>query len=220
MKKIKINGMISLVFALLIPQAIRAQGISYISNLNQPSNDSLVVGSNSWVAADFKTGNNATGYYFDSVQLAMAGISEDPSGFIAMLYSQATIFGGLIPGNSLGTLDGSDNPSTDGVYTYTSASGLMLLPNTYYFIILTAETSVDTGAYEWSYTGASSYSSLDGWSASPAYYYSVNGSSWNASAGIYPQFAITATPIPEPLPSWLFLLGSGFFFYVRRIHRN
>ncbi|HEX5399218.1 MAG TPA: hypothetical protein VFY06_09235, partial [Verrucomicrobiae bacterium] len=40
----------------------RSQGtMNYLSNLGQPSAGGIAVGSNSWVAAGFRTGNNPQG---------------------------------------------------------------------------------------------------------------------------------------------------------------
>jgi hypothetical protein len=101
----------ALVFAcaLLAPQNLHAQGtMTYLSNLGQLSNGSNAVGSDSWLAALFYTGANAAGYSLDSVQLGMADASGSPSDFTAMIYGMnSKMIGGIFPGSSLGTLDGS-----------------------------------------------------------------------------------------------------------------
>jgi len=58
--------------------------------------------------------------------------------------------GGEFPGSSLGSLNGSFNPVTGSAYAYTPTSDLTLLPNNFYFIVLTAGTTIANGAYEWS----------------------------------------------------------------------
>ena len=200
-------GILVLVFG-LAPKIIQAQGaITYLSNLGQPSTGNLAVGSDSWLATLFFTGNNASGYALNSIQLGITDSSGNPSGFTAMLYEINPA--AAIPGNNLGTLNGSLNPATAGTYTYTPTSSLTLSQNTYYFIVLTAGTAVANGAYEWSLAGANSYNPSSGWNAG-AIETSSNGSSWSGLASEYPQFAINATVIPEPSVLRLFSLGGIF----------
>ena len=195
-----------------------AQGTIYLSNLGQVSNGSAPVASDSWLAADFRTGTNTGGYLLDSVQLAMTDASGNPSGFTAMLYSA---IGGvaIFPGSSLGALNGSLNPVTSSVYTYTPTSSLALSPSTHFFIVLTAGTAVADGAYDWRVTDTASMG-FDGWSANTSLCHSSDGSGWHFFSGTLAQFALTATPIPEPSASSLLLMGVGFFICVRRVfHR-
>ena len=145
MKKI----IIMLALALLTQQTIQAQGtMTYLSNVDQASAGSLAVGSDSWLAAPFRTGSNASGYLLNSIQLGMTDASGNPSGLTVMLYSMAV--SSALPGHSLGTLDGSLNPVTGGIFAYTPTGNLTLSPNEYYFIVLTAGTTVANGAYDWS----------------------------------------------------------------------
>jgi hypothetical protein len=215
----RLSGIIVLAVALLAPQVVRAQGtVTYLSNLEQASAGSLVVGSNSWLAALFFTGANHGGYVLNSIQLGMTDASGSPSGFTAMLCPMAV--GTTIPGISLGTtLDGSLNPVSAGIFTYTSASNLTLSPNRYYFVVLTAGTAVANGAYDWSYVGAQSYNPSGGWSDRADVYISSdglpNGLSWHTT-GNYAQFAINATAIPEPGVLGLFRLGGLCFLWHYR----
>jgi hypothetical protein len=155
MKNLIIGSVIALA-SILAPQILKAQGTTFLSNLGQPSDGSNAVGSDSWLAALFFTGTNSSGYMLGSLQLAITDASGNPSGFTAMLYS-ALIGGGTFPGSSLGTLDGSLNPTTAGIYTFTPASNLTLSAGTPYFIVLTAGTTVVNGAYEWSVMNTPSY---------------------------------------------------------------
>src|SRR5664280_201076 len=209
MKKI----IIMCVAALLALQIAQAQGIVYVSNLGQTSTVSESIGSNSWYAANFHTGNNVGGYILNYIQLAMTNASGNPSGFTAMLYGAANIPAATLPGSSLGTLNGSLNPVTAGTYTYTAPSNLILSPSTYYFIVVTAGTSVANGAYEWSVEDTSPPFSM-GWSQVNDFFQSSNGSSWIGNLGAL-EFAINATAVPEPSSSFLLLLGSGVLIYVR-----
>jgi hypothetical protein len=220
MKKI----IILIAIELLTQRVSKAQGmLSYISNLDLPSTSSEAIGSDSWLAMDFFTGNNTDGYSLDSIQLAMTSASGSPSGLAVALYTQTGVSAGF-PGSNIGALNGSANPVMTGVYTYTSSANLILLPNTDYYIVLTAGTTITTGAYEWGITSENSYNSNGGWGViggvSTDFLHSSNGSSWNSISFAFPQFAITATPIPEPIPLSLFLFGSCIFIYARRIFQR
>jgi hypothetical protein len=206
---------------LMACQIVLAQGTIYLSNLGQPSAGSLAVGSDSWLAAGFQTGNNADGYMLNSVQLAMTDASGNPSGFTVMIYDLAGGFlSGPLPGNSLGTLTGSANPSIADTYSYTPASSLTLSPNTFYFIVLTAGTPVANEAYEWGWAYPStSYNPSGNWGAAGDEYRSSSGSlgSWSFVAVYYPQYAITATAIPEPSIFSLFVLSGLCLLYHRYV---
>jgi hypothetical protein len=201
MKKVIKFLLVMGVFASL--QFAGAQGtVTYLSNLGHTPDGSNPVGSDSWIAAGFITGANASGYALDSVQLAIAGASGMPSGFSASLYSANTL-GGISPGNSLRTLSGPANPSATGTYTYVPTSGTMLFADTAYFIVVTAGTTTADGAYQWDFMNASTYQSTDGWSGSVSWGSSSGApSSWRGlgtgSQFEYSQFAINATPAPEP----------------------
>jgi|SRR5665213_1426781 len=192
-----------------------AQGIVYLSNLGQVSNGSDPVGNNSWLAAEFRTGADVDGYQLDSIQLAMTTASGNPSGFTAMLYSSISL-AATLPGSSLGRLNGSLNPTTGGIFTYTPASSLTLSPRTDYFIVLTGNTAIATGAYEWNVTGTPSIG-LDGWGGNTSLCYSSDGSSWSFLSGTLAQFALSATPVPEP--SAFGLLGLGSLLFIRHSHK-
>lgn len=194
---------------------VQAQGVTYLSNLDQSPSDSLAVGSNSWFAAEFGAGPNAGGYSLNSIQLALGNGSGTPSGFKVMLYDENSFVGS--PGNSLATLTGSDDPSTAGIYTYTPTSNLTLSSYGRYYIVLTAGTATALGAYDWNYVSANSYNPSGGWFSTGYILTSSDGTLWPFS-GItgYPQYSINATAIPEPAPTWLLFLGSGVLFYVRQ----
>jgi hypothetical protein len=221
MKKTIINGLVVLVVGVFVQQATQAQGTTYMSNLGQPSIGSEAVGSDSWLAAGFTTGNNARGYVLNSVQLAMTDASGNPSGFTAMIYSNGGAPEGVSPGSSLGTLVASADPATAGIYTYTPAANFTLSPITFYFIVLTAGTAVANGSYAWSVTGTpSNYNNRWG---DEFFYQSSNGTSWGYNpntypqfAIIYPQFALNATPIPEPRMCGLSILSGLLFIWRHR----
>ena len=198
-----IKGIILALLLIALPRS-QAQGTVYLSNLNQTTLAGAAVGSDAWLATCFLTGANADGYVLDSIELAMASSIGSPSGFTVMLYSAVSDVE-YYPGTSLGTFSGSMSPMTGGIFTYTAPSDLLLSPNTSYFIVLTAETTVSSGAFEYNYSGPYSESN-DGWFApegnsAPDNYQSVNGSTWNwipdNNAGNL-QYSLTATAVPEP----------------------
>ena len=203
-----------LVIGLLTQQTILAQGTVYISNLGQTPTGSNSVGSDSWIASEIMTGANAGGYLLNSVQLAMVDGSGNPSGFTAMIYSETGV-SGFFPGTNLCTLNGSTDPSTTGIYAYTPASNLMLSPSTIYYLVLTAGTTVANGTYEWSLTSPISYNPIDAWKAGGVWK-SSDGLAWLYNSGA-PQFAITATAIPEPGSLTLLSLSGLFFIWRRRL---
>ena len=212
MKKTFIFGIIVLAVALLAPQINQAQETTYLSNLGEPSTGSLAVGSDSWLADGFYTGNNGSGYILNSVQLGMADASGDPSGFTVMIYSSSIIGAEFYPVSSLDTLNGSTDPTTVGIYTYTPAANLTLSPSTPYFIVLTAATAVANGAYDWSYSNYR-YNPSGGWQAPLAVgavddYQSSNGTDWNLFGDDFSQYAINAAAVPEPSELALGALGT------------
>jgi hypothetical protein len=166
--------------------------------LEEPS-----IGSVSFGGTSFDTGSNPDGYILNSIQLEMADASGNPSDFALTLYVISNPFSGFE--TSLGALNGSTDPSAAGIYTYTAPSNLMLSPNTQYVF---KGTAMGSGAFQWSMTDTASSNAGGGWSGSGFGNFSI--------ATEFPQYAITATAVPEPSSSWLLLLGSGVLIYARR----
>jgi len=209
------SGFIALALLISAPTFTRAQGTIYLSNLGATPSGSLAVASDAWVATDFSTGTNAGGYILNSIQLGMADASGAPSGFSVMLYTDVGK-AAPYPGTSLGSLSGSENPSTTGVYTYTPTGDLLLSARTAYYIVVSAGTPAAEGAYRWNYAGTWSYNRIDGWNGIYPYL-SSDGSSWtkNGLPVAFPLFGVNATPeVPEPSGTALLLLGG--FWVARR----
>ena len=216
MKQFLIGSAIVFAVTLCVSRITYAQGTTYLSSLQGGTSGFVTVASDYWLALSFETGTNAGGYLLNSVQLKMFQASSNASGFAVTLYAstRTNVFGKPI--NDFGSLVGSDNPSTHGIYTYT-ASGVTLGSSTYYFIVLTAATASATGVYQLDAGG--SPNSIGGWDTGFNYYSADNGASWSIfqPGG---QFAINATAIPEPSASWFLLLGFGVVIYARRtFHR-
>ena len=222
MKKNMINNGLAFTLGLLVPQVLRAQGATYLSNLEQPSVGGLAVGSDSWAAAIFVVGGNTSGYVLNSVELAMNNSVDNPSALQVMIYSSSG--GGYAPPKTyVGTLSGSLDPVTPGVYTFSPDVPITFLPNGGYAIVLTSGTAVANGAYEWSYGNANSYNPVGGW-------YTLQGglagawtsgdaspNSWNLDRTAFPQFAIEATAVPEPGVLSLFVLVGVHLVWRRKI---
>jgi hypothetical protein len=95
-------------------------------------------------------------------------------------------------------------------------SAQALSPRLFYEIVLTAQTPIAVGAYEWSFATTSAYNPTDYWLAGGPVLTSGNGSSpsWKVSGATCAQFAINATEIPVPEPSALGLLALGGFLFL------
>jgi hypothetical protein len=213
-----INSVIVFAVVLLSSQFVQAQGtMTYLSNVDQASTGGLAVGSDSWLAAGFQTGTNATGYTLDTIELGMADASGSPSDFTVALYKRFT--GGFdIRGPILDTLEGSLNPTTAGIYTFTTDSNITLSANTQYVIMLSAGTAVANGAYDWSIANGS-YDTSGNWSIAGIFSSSDGGSRWTGISGNAVQFSIEATPIPEPGVLALSGLGGLLLLWHRRKSR-
>lgn len=200
---------------LLLARVAPAQGTTYISNLGQTPVGSGAVGNDSWIAQQFTTGTNSTGYALNSVQLLMDPALGSPNGFSASIYSCPR---NGAPGIELGSLDGTD-PAAGGIFSY-DASGLVLSPGTSYAIVLTATTPIAQGAYEWSANdsfGRITVAPGDPWTIPDAFYSSADGSSWTAHGrGNIFQFAIDGAAVPEPGFSSLLALGGLWLLWHRR----
>jgi hypothetical protein len=203
---------------LLLPLVAPAQGILYVSNLGQTPTGSALIGSNAWIAQIFITGADANGYTLNSVQLLLNSASGNPTGFDVSVYSKSGDPGILTyPGDTpqfLSELNGSTNPATGGLLTYT-ASGVTLSPSTYYFVVATAASDITQGAYVWS--AANSTTHVNGWTILNEYFSSSDGSSWlsNGRGDVF-QMALYATAIPEPGVVSLLGLGGLVFLWHRR----
>jgi hypothetical protein len=191
-------------------QMAQAQGTLYLSTLEQNQNQSYVIGNNLWLAQGIETGTDSGGYVLNSVQLEMVAATGNPSGFIVSIYSALN----GDPSTDLGALNGSSNPSSAGLYTYT-ASSISLAPSTEYFIVATDATPTTQGYYVWSDTlFDASYTSVNDWSIQENLT-SPNGSTWGGARNAGYQIEINATVIPEP-STWAMFVTGGIAILVGR----
>jgi len=182
------------------------QGTVYLSGLDLATAGVVAIGSEARVETAFTAGTNAAGYLLNSVQISIGGITGSPAGLKVMLLNYVTR-------QPLLTLTGSD-PTGDGVFMY-EASGFVLLPRKSYWLALTSTTPLATGAFLWNYTTATP-SVREGWEGDGMAIVSPGPPPTTIRyAERAPQFAVRATPIPEPSSVALFLVG-GLVLAVRR----
>ena len=191
---------------ILIPPACLGQGTVYLSNLSLQSTGNASVASDSWHAQAFDTGTNRAGYVLNFVELRMVGASGNPSDFMVTIHTNRYPPVNVYPAGSIAQLVGSTNPVAPGINTYIPASPITLSGNGGYFIVVTAGTQVANGAYSWSMASSTPDNLAQGWFGGQPFY-SSDGISWAYSSSGFPQFAVSATPIPEP--STIALLGPG-----------
>jgi hypothetical protein len=129
---------------LALPTAAQSQNTLYVSNLDQPAEPylSLYINARGYFAQQFNTGSNPAGYRELAVQLSMLSNVGSPSGFSVSLHARGFRDD---PGAMIATLTGP-TPSLAGVYTY-SAPTVTLLPDTIYFVAVTAASPASIGSY-------------------------------------------------------------------------
>lgn len=195
-----------------MPLQLPAQGTTtFISYLDLPSAGTLAIGSNAWLAVGFRTGTNEHGYHLDKIELLMGDAMGNPHGFMLALYDSFW----LQPRNLLRPLHGSSSPTGAGTYAY-SGPDIVLPARTMFFVVAWSQQPIFVGSYQWSYYDRPSVPGITGgWAYGPEIQ-SSNGVVWDRIPGIGGlQYAISATPIPEPASAALFILA-GLVFVVRR----
>ena len=136
----------------LISTPLACHGTTYLSNLSLSSSGSAEIASDSWYAQSFCTGYNSSGYVLNSITLLLNTTSGTPSGLTVSIYS----YNARYLGSYLGTLVAS-SADDEGLVTFTG--NITLSANTYYYIVVTADTSSATGSYSWNYISSYSYTS-------------------------------------------------------------
>ena len=211
---------LSLGLAALACLVVPARAEVVLSNLNVIDTDSSDVSLSPWIAQSFVT--NSQAWTLTSATLFFK--AYNPSGNLFVdVYSNATD----VPGSSLGGLSGSDNPASEGQYTYTS-TGISLDPSTTYWLV--AGVSSGDGSYGWVYDNTGSITSTGVWSIPSTSTYAVTtdgGSDWGSYDGFPLLFSIEATatspsPVPEIDPNSLgsvlaLVLGSLGLLERRRL---
>jgi hypothetical protein len=194
--------------------------ITYLSSLNTPPlGGSLPVAQDSWFAAGFQTGTNSAGYLLDSVDLSFGGASGTPGAFAIFIYEVPNYY---FPGNRVGELTVTTNPVNAGIYRF-YASNIVLSASTWYSVVITSSQPLAAGTYKWNFIGGTTnllILKVDGWNMGfPAH--STNGIVWERVGNMNGfQFAVNASPIPEPGASWLIGAGIGLLFCSLRRRRK
>jgi len=185
---------LSLWLAALACLVVPARAEVVLSNLTVIDTDSSDVSLSPWIAQSFVT--NSQAWTLTSATLFFKAYNSSGNLFVN-LYSNATD----VPGSSLGTLSGSDNPTSDGQYTYTS-TGISLDPSTTYWLV--AGVSSGDGSYGWVYDNTGSITSTGVWSIPSTNTYAVTtdgGGSWGSYDGFPLLLSIEATATaPSPVP--------------------
>jgi hypothetical protein len=190
-------------------QISAAQGTTFLSNVADTPIGNRSIGSDSWWGQAFITGTNSLGYDLNSIDLLMNAPAGNPIEFRLSLEL------GFIH-TPLGILPGSE-PTTAGLFSF-SGVGVHLQPKTSYFLVATATSTTNDGAFKWSY--ASQPTPVNDWIMNSRYH-SFDGVHWlieDRSTSF--QFAINATTIPEPSSLILGLSGSSLFTRLARKSRS
>jgi hypothetical protein len=192
-------GIITVVLLLLV-RAAPAQGVLCVSNLGQAPFGSAAIGSDSWIAQTFVTGNHPGGYALNSVQLLTDASSGTPGGFSVSIYSKtgdphSFHTPGDEPQTNLASLSGP-GPDAGGIFVYTNPT-VLLSPSTFYFLVVTSAEPVSVGAYYWS--AARAFTQSNGFTIDDTYFASTNGSSWTLTIrqDVF-QLGLYATAVPPP----------------------
>lgn len=225
MRKKSLGVIFASVVAFIVCQQAAAQ-TTYLSNLSQTDGNAIAVRGNNGAfgenqdAAGFTTGNTALAYQLNSVVISIFGSINNPApGFVVAIYTNNS----GQPGSLLGTLSGSNSPSTAGEYTYTAA-GITLSALTPYWVVVTGTfTASDANTfYLWNTTQSSTYTSTGGWTIQTGTVPGSDdgGATWHEQQeGFTPVFAINASAVPEPATFALALIG-GATLLARRFARR
>ena len=182
-----------------MPLVVLSQGTVYLSNLDESANGISTMNG----AQSFVTGSASDGYLLDSVTLLMGQWAGGSGSFSVLVFSNVVV---NPTENLVGTLEGNTDPASAGEYVYT-ASDIILAPNTTYWIV--------TGGYAWQFTSSGNYASANGWNMAAA----IINAGAAAPPGSQLQFALNATPVPEPSIFSLFVPGC-LILGLRRSSRN
>lgn len=198
----KCNWLVTSTCAFFLSSYAAAATLS--DNLSSTVAGTEPVSGNTWVAAEFST--DASTYTLSSATLMLQNFT--PGTATLYLYRDAA----GQPGTTEGNLSSPGTYSTTISATTFAGNNLLLLPNSNYWLVLTA----NTGDFEWAWTESSSGSGAGfeaNWSAS-----NDAGATWFTSSTEPEISSVMASPtasaVPEPSVVGLlaigYLLAAGF----------
>ena len=169
-----------------------------VSNLDQSQNNSLSVGhsgGNLNVRANaFTTGSAPGGYTLSSLTADFKAKDGSSLGNIVVAIHASS--GGNPADDATATLSGN-NPDSAGNQTYKCSTSCRLLPNTPYFLVMSAPNASNSSHYEWRTTSSDSETAAptgNGWSIGNTVKSKSGNSNWAAHPfGLAGRFKVTAT---------------------------
>jgi hypothetical protein len=198
------------VIALLLEVAFTLFGDTLSNNLNQPTDDRDAVTADVWSAAAFSTTSSA--YALTSVTLLMDQYA--PGSAQLALFSDS---GSGNPGSLVGILDGASSYTSDLSPTVFNGNGMPLMPDTNYWLVLSAPM----GGFEWAF-GSTNSGSGSGfnhrWSSS-----FDGGASWESFDAFPYQMSVDAALVsaaPEPATPALLFVSAGILFCFSTYRRK
>ncbi len=178
--------------------------VAAVSNLGQPFENSTGATKDIQEAISFTTGGSTADLL--GVTLYGFGYGGPLSGFTVALYTGINTGG---PTGLVTTFVGEASPVFLSNYIYRAPARLTLSPNSTYWLVISAPTTVGPSGFSWRSTlsAAEDAGAFSGWSIGNTRWVTSNGgASWFASGGLVPQFqvmttepalAITIQPTPQ-----------------------
>lgn len=206
MKRLRFSFLLTatiFLFTEAIPWTITA---AETGNLERPTNNFIFIGNfgnNNQAAAAFTTGVHSLGYRLNQVILKMGDgtavlpFFRFPANFNVALYHSASFGPGALQATLASVAANGDSPKSAGQYAYRSPPSIILAPNTTYYIVASAPGGFQNTFFNWALTAdPSETASENGWSLGGLYSNTnVLGRGWTIGTG-YPQFRVSAVPIP------------------------
>ena len=206
MKRLRFSFLLTatiFLFTEAIPWKITA---AETGNLERPTNNFIFIGNfgnNNQAAAAFTTGVHPLGYRLNQVILKMGDgtavlpFFRFPANFNVALFYSAPFGPGALQATLASVAANGDSPKSAGQYAYRSPLSTILAPNTTYYIVASAPGGFQNTFFNWLLTAdPSETASENGWSLGGLYSNTnVQGRGWTIGTG-YPQFRVSAVPIP------------------------
>lgn len=176
-------------------------------NLERPTNNFIFIGNlgnnNRTAAAALTTGGHPLGYRLNQVILKMGlGTAVLPSfrflaNFHVALCHSAPFGPGALRATLASVTPNCNSPKSAGQYAYRPLTSAILAPNTTYYVVAAAPGGYQNTYFNWALTAdPSETASENGWSLGGLYFNdNALGQGWTIASG-YPQFRVSAIPMP------------------------